>query len=76
MRSFAYKNAIVDGDDEYGINATLLEGMRGETNMGAAYMTASLTPRTNDYYDDLQCATVKEFLDIYAYRRYLKIKKK
>lgn len=75
-RSFAYRNVTVDGDEDYGIYATLHEGMRGETDMGAAYMTATLTPRTNDWYDDLHYVTVKDFLDVYAYRRYLKIKNK
>lgn len=73
-RSFAYRNVTVDGEEEYGINAMLLEGMRGETDMGAAYMTATLTPRKDDYYDDLPHMTVKDFLDTYAYRRYLKLK--
>ena len=75
-RSFAYKNVMVDGDEDHGIYATLHEGMRGETEMGAAYMTATLTLRQNDWYDDLQEVSVKDFLDSYTYRRYLKIKKK
>lgn len=77
VRSHAYKNVMVDGDADYTIYATLSEGHRGETNMGAAYRTASLIKLDESelgFYSDHEFSTIKEHLDKYAMIRYKKIK--
>lgn len=73
-RSHAYQNTVVDGEEEYSIHATLYEGYRKETEMGAAYKTARLEPKPdNDWYDDLNKYSVAEYLDRYTYKRYRQI---
>jgi len=41
-RQHAYKNVIVDGEEDHTIYATLHEGHQGQTAFGAAYRTARL----------------------------------
>ena len=43
-RQHAYKNVIVDGEEDHIIYATLHEGHQGQTAFGAAYRTAHLEP--------------------------------
>lgn len=77
-RSHAYKHTMVDGEADYTIYATLSEGYRGETNMGAAYRTASLRKMEESElgeYSDHDFSTPKEHLDKYAMIRYKKIMK-
>ena len=74
--SHAYKHTIVDGEADYTIYATLSEGHRGETDMGAAYRTASLhklDERELENYFDHEFSSPKEHLDKYAMIRYKKI---
>ena len=74
-RSHAYKNTVVDGEEEFSIYSTLHEGYRRETEMGAAYKTARLEPKTNDWYDDLNKHSIAEYLDSFTYSRYQRNKK-
>lgn len=73
-RSHAYLNTVVDGDDDC-ILATLYEGYKRETEMGAAYKTAKLEPKVNDWYDDLHKYSIAEYLDSYTYSRYQRNRK-
>ncbi|MGZ5552588.1 MAG: hypothetical protein ACXWHF_03005 [Chthoniobacterales bacterium] len=43
-RRFIIRNAEIDGESDYGINATVYEGPQGETAFGAAWLTAELQP--------------------------------
>ena len=48
VRRFVARNLQVDGEAEYGVNATVYEGPRGETHFGAAWITAELEPAESD----------------------------
>ena len=67
-RKHAYANTVVDGEAEYTIHATIFDGPKGETEMGAAFMTASLEPTESD-----ATFSVKEYLDRGAMMKYKKI---
>lgn len=75
-RSHAYQSVMVDGEEDYTIYATLHEGYRGETDMGAAYKCAELR-KVEDVseYETYHFSSVKNYLDRGAYIKYKKLMK-
>lgn len=75
-------NTMIDGDEEHGLYATVLEGPRGETAFGAAWLTAQLEPIKDenlDYQQDQWGRSVyclREILDNAAWRLFKKENKK
>lgn len=75
-------NTGIDGDPEYGLHATVLEGPNGETAFGAAWLTAQLEPIAEDslaYQRDQWGRSVyclREVLDNAAWRLFKKENKK
>jgi len=75
-------NTTVDGESEYGLYATVLEGPNGETAFGSAWLTAQLEPITEenlDYQRDQWGRSVyclREILDKAAWRLFKKESKK
>lgn len=60
-RRYIMKNIETDGEAEYSIYATICEGPNGETEFGAAWITAELAPLDEEDY-----AYYKERLDEYT----------
>ncbi|RWE37432.1 hypothetical protein [Mesorhizobium sp.] len=44
VRFYVRRNVEIDGEAEFGIHATVYEGPEGETEFGAAWITAELQP--------------------------------
>ena len=44
VRRHIIKNVEIDGEADFGLDATVYEGPKGETAFGAAYLTAALEP--------------------------------
>lgn len=59
-------NVEIDGEAEYGIHATVYEGPAGETDFGAAWLTAELEPISPADFED--CYYGKGDLDGKAWR--------
>lgn len=55
VRRHIMREIEIDGEPEYGLHATVYEGPEGESDFGAAYLTAELQPVTADdlaHYED------------------------
>lgn len=68
-------NIEVDGETEYGLNASVSEGPEGETAFGAAWLTAALEPISAEdltFYKDRATSeyTLRQVLDRSAMRFY------
>jgi hypothetical protein len=66
-----------DGDAEYGVNAVVYEGPKGERAFDAAWLTASLEPLDESdlvFYKDRATSeyTLRQVLDNAAYRQFKK----
>ena len=66
-------NVQTDGEPEYGISGTVYEGPKGEQAFGAAWITAELEPVADSDYPSLQEYGLREFLDLAAWRQYLRL---
>lgn len=62
----------IDGEADYGVQATVYEGPSGETKFGAAYITAALEPIDNPDEYSVQCSTLRDSLDRGAMRIFKK----
>lgn len=71
-------NIAVDGEAEYGLSAYVSEGPKGETEFGAAWITAELQVVTADYIANSRLLTysLRDMLDLAAWRYYLKESRK
>lgn len=80
VRRHIVRNIVVDGEPEFGLNAVVYEGPEGETDFGAAWLTAALEPLTEadrDFYTDRATSlyTPRQVLDRAAWRQYTSLRK-
>lgn len=77
-RRHIMKEMQVDGEPEYGILGHVYEGPDGETDFGAAWLTAELEPYTPEEYacsSYLHAQSLREALDSAAFRFYRRLVK-
>lgn len=77
VRRHIIAQTVIDGDVEYGLDATVYEGPEGETAFGAAWVCAQLEPLTAEdlaFWKDRATSemSLRQALDPAAYRLYLR----